>query len=174
MNRVDVGWFLAVVLGVVSQASLAAESAALNRLTACSQEKDNAARLACYDREIVHVAEQPPATLTQCAATVSVGAAKSAQDSFGVPGSEVARKQQVNEKEAASELKSLTATVTVISQRPRGELVITLDNGQSWAQKDSQSYFPVKIGDAVAINAGALGSFRMVVSGRSTQVTRTK
>lgn len=174
MNRVGAGWLAAVVLGGASQVSLAAEDGALNRLAACSNEKNDTVRLVCYDREIAQVAPPPHGTATQQAATASVAAAKSAQENFGVQGGGVARRQRAQEKEAGSELKSLTATVAVISQLPRGQLVITLDNGQVWAQKTPQSYFPVKIGDAVEINAGALGSFRMIVSGRSTQVTRMR
>ena len=34
--------------------------------------------------------------------------------------------------------KRMTATVTAIDKRPRGELVVTLDNGQVWAQKSPE------------------------------------
>lgn len=70
--------------------------------------------------------------------------------------------------------KKLTATVTAIERRPRGELVLTLDNGQVWAQKGAGAHFPVKVGDPVAILAGALGSFRLVVANRATAVTRVR
>lgn len=181
MNRVGAVWLAAVILGAASQASIAAEHEALNRLSACASEKDNTVRLACYDREMTQVVARPaaaaPVSASQVAASkehaasAAVGARKSAQENFGVQGSELARKQQEDDKEAAR-LKSLTATVTAVSRRPRGELMVTLDNGQVWAEKTPQAYFPVKIGDSVAINAGALGSYRMVVSGRSAQVTR--
>lgn len=180
MNRVGAIWLVAVILGAASQASVAAEHEALNRLSACASEKDNTVRLACYDREMTQVAARPAAAAPVSASQVgaskehaasAVGARKSAQENFGVQGSELARKQQADDNEAAR-LNSLTGTVTAVSRRPRGELMITLDNGQVWAEKTPQPYFPVKIGDAVTINAGALGSYRMVVSGRSAQVTR--
>jgi hypothetical protein len=70
--------------------------------------------------------------------------------------------------------KKVTAIVTAIERRPRGELVLTLDNGQVWAQKDAGAHFPVKVGDPVAVLAGTLGSFRLVVANRATAVTRVR
>jgi hypothetical protein len=149
------------------------------RLAACSGERDDALRLACYDE----VAQLATAARKQAAPTdASINTKtpqskpeskpESAEDSFGVYGSEVARKRGAEEGKTGTQLKRLTATVTAISKRPRGELVVTLDNGQVWLQKETQSYFPIRIGDEVAITSGALGSFRLAVAGRSTQVTR--
>jgi hypothetical protein len=70
--------------------------------------------------------------------------------------------------------KRATATVTAIEKRPRGELVVTLDNGQVWAQKSADRYFPLKVGDPVAILAGSLGSFRLICGSRATAVTRVQ
>jgi hypothetical protein len=70
--------------------------------------------------------------------------------------------------------KRTTATVTAIDKRPRGELVVTLDNGQVWAQKSPDRYFPLKVGDPVAILAGSLGSFRLIAGSRATPVTRVE
>ena len=66
----------------------------------------------------------------------------------------------------------MSATVAAIDKRPRGELVVTLDNGQVWAQKERGPYFPLKVGDPVAILAGSLGSFRLISGSRATAVTR--
>jgi hypothetical protein len=70
--------------------------------------------------------------------------------------------------------KRMSATVTVIDKRPRGELVVTLDNGQVWAQKSADRYFPLEVGDSVAILAGSLGSFRLICGSRATAVTRVR
>ena len=70
--------------------------------------------------------------------------------------------------------KRMSATVTAIDKRPRGELVVTLDNGQVWAQKSADRYFPLKVGDPVAILSGALGSFRLIAGSRATAVTRVE
>jgi hypothetical protein len=70
--------------------------------------------------------------------------------------------------------KRMSATVTAIDKRPRGELVVTLDNGQVWAQKSADRYFPLEVGDSVAILAGSLGSFRLICGSRATAVTRVQ
>jgi hypothetical protein len=70
--------------------------------------------------------------------------------------------------------KRMSATVTAIDKRPRGELVVTLDNGQVWAQKNPDRYFPLEVGDSVAILAGSLGSFRLIAGSRATPVTRVQ
>ena len=70
--------------------------------------------------------------------------------------------------------KRMSATVTSIDKRPRGELVVTLDNGQVWAQKSADRYFPLEIGDTVEILAGALGSFRLIAGSRAIAVTRVQ
>lgn len=70
--------------------------------------------------------------------------------------------------------KRTSATVKAIDKRPRGELVVTLDNGQVWAQKTAERYFPIEVGDTVEILAGALGSFRLIAGNRATAVTRVQ
>lgn len=70
--------------------------------------------------------------------------------------------------------KRMSATVTAIDKRPRGELVVTLDNGQVWAQKSADRYFPLEVGDPVEILAGSLGSFRLIAGSRATAVTRVQ
>lgn len=162
-----------LVLAVAARVCLAAEPELIGRLEACASERDDAQRLVCYDRE---VAQLVPAARKQAALPAPndapVNTAIPAEDSFGVYGSEVARKRGAEDSKTGTELKRLTATVTAISQRPRGELIVTLDNGQVWLQKKPQSYFPIRIGDEVTITSGALGSFHLAASGRSTQVTR--
>lgn len=70
--------------------------------------------------------------------------------------------------------KRTSATVAAIDKRPRGELVVTLDNGQVWAQKSAERYFPIAVGDSVEILSGALGSFRLIAGNRATAVTRVQ
>lgn len=173
----------ALVLAAAVPVCPAAEPAMTERLAACSGERDDALRLACYDE----VAQLATAARKQAAPTDASMNTKtprskpeskpeSAEDGFGVYGGELARKRDAEDNKTATELKRLTATVTAVSQRPRGELLVTLDNGQVWQQKKPQSYFPIRIGDEVTITSGALGSFHLAVygkmTGRSTQVTR--
>ncbi|HTJ18187.1 MAG TPA: hypothetical protein VL494_15500 [Steroidobacteraceae bacterium] len=132
----------------------AADDDLAQRIAACTREQDDARRLACFDR-----AAAPKVDATQ---------------TFGVHGSELARNRDDDQPEAESAPKRISATVTGIEKRARGELVVTLDNGQVWAQKEIGAYFPLKVGDPVAILAGTLGSFRLIAGNRATAVTRVQ
>src|SRR5262245_6605364 len=94
----------------------------------CSTEKDDARRLACYDREVARARESvPPAAAHDTAAVAGTAAAgtaaagtASADDNFG------------KREDKPPEKKAVTATVTEVRSKPYGELVVTLDNGQVW------------------------------------------
>jgi hypothetical protein len=76
-------------------------------------------------------------------------------------------------KQRAGKPQAMTAVVTKIAQRPRGELVMTLDNGQVWVQNEAAAYFPLKAGDKVEISVGMLDSYVLWAPfKRSTKVTR--
>jgi len=91
-----------------------------------------------------------------------------------VHGSELARNRDDGKPAAEGPPKRISAKVTAIDKRARGELVVTLDNGQVWAQKETGAFFPLKVGDPVAILAGTLGSFRLIAGNRATAVTRVQ
>ena len=177
--------------------AMAATAPTPDGLRACMAENDDARRLACYDRELNRrastdapaVAIPAGAASTASAASGSKGAGSAAavsaapvaavaeavpHNDFGVRGSEVARQreqQQPDDPQAAL----LTAKVTEVSKQARGELVITLENGQVWLQKKVESYFPLKSGDQIHISPGALGAYWLKApSGRSTPVTRVR
>lgn len=154
---------------------------------ACMIENDDARRLACYDRELnrhaakdsvaTTVATPPakPAAVSASTTSASTAVNTASPDGFGVRGSEVARQRDQQQRRDNPGGEQLTAKVTAISQQPRGELVMTLENGQVWQQKQSGSYFPLKVGDRISIASGALGSYRLSApSGRSTAVSRIR
>ena len=144
----------ALVAAALAKPALAADDDLAQRIAACTSEQDAARRLACFDR-----AAAPKVDATQ---------------TFGVQGSELARSRDDDKPQSDSAPKRISATVTAIEKRARGELVVTLDNGQVWAQKEVGSYFPLKVGDPVAILAGTLGSFRLIAGNRATAVTRVQ
>jgi hypothetical protein len=201
MSHVMRSSFGAALLATATLAA-AADTELAERVAACARERDDVARLACFDRLTGKTAAsassapaakaaEPAAAATAtpapappkaaatagaagAAATAATPAAKSAAADFGVSGSEVARQRDAEAQKqpgAPEKIDRINAAVTAISKRPRGELVVTLDNGQVWAQKEVQ-YVPVKVGDQVTILAGALHSYKMVVAGRATAVTR--
>jgi hypothetical protein len=122
----------------------------------------------------------PSATVGAAAADTAGAAAAtaaSATDKFGysrgVSPQEVDQQKKVDKEQGLDEI---SATITNLGTQPRGEYVITLDNGQVWAQKVADGRFRLKIGDQVKIRAGSLGAYFMSVgsSDRTTRVTRTR
>jgi hypothetical protein len=153
----------AMLAAMGAQPALAADDDLAKRIAACTREQDDMRRLACFDT---------------AAATSAVGGQEGAAkadptQAFGLQGSELARRRDDGStRESAPD--RITAKVTAIDKRPRGELVFTLDNGQVWMQKEVGGFLPVKAGDSVTVRAGALGSFRLVVGSRATAVTRVR
>jgi len=153
----------ALLAAVVAKPAFAGDDDLAHRIAACTHEHDAALRLACFDR-----AAAPEATSQAAAPKVD------ATQTFGVHGSELARSRDDDKPQSDASPKRISATVTAIEKRPHGELVVTLDNGQVWAQKEVGTYFPLKVGDSVAIVAGTLGSFRLICGSRATAVTRVQ
>ncbi len=195
---------LAMTIMAVLPVANANEHVDIERVIACASERDDARRLVCYDEAVADAkqpsrepaaetsaqvaatkpaAAQPAAPSPGAAAPVtptpapnSAPAPKAATD-FGVTGSAVARQRQQEleqQRNESGKVERITAAVTAVSTKPHGELIITLDNGQVWAQKRKERYFAAKPGDKVTIDAGMLGSYRMVIGSRSTHVTRVK
>jgi hypothetical protein len=154
----------AFLAAAVARPALAADNDLAQRIAACTREHDDARRLACFDRAAAPKAAASQATAPEVDTT----------QTFGVQGSELARNRDDDKPQADSPPKKITATVTGIEKRGHGELVVTLDNGQVWAQKEVGAYFPLKVGDPVAILAGTLGSFRLIAGNRATPVTRVQ
>ncbi|MEZ5498341.1 MAG: hypothetical protein R3E77_02805 [Steroidobacteraceae bacterium] len=152
-------------------------------LRACAAEPDSLKRLNCYDREVARagggLTKSDAASAADQArdATPAVPAAPATpatpEERFGYRG-EITKEAVQREKEKAPSLESLTAKVTDIGRRPRGEMVVTLENGQVWVQKFVDARFQLEEGDTVEIKAASLGSFLMVHGKHSTRVSRVR
>ena len=169
------------------------------QLRHCATVSDPTARLTCYDAlaggpaAAASPAPAAPATASPAAAsatiaappaspvpaspspTPSAAAAPSAPKSpdvsaFGVRNGPLEAKQAKREPERD---KKMLAVVSRVSTLPRGEVVVTLDNGQIWVQLEP-SNFPVKAGDPIEIDVGALGSYVLwqPANRHATKVTR--
>jgi len=68
-------------------------------------------------------------------------------------------------KDKEDEIREITSTVTNVSKRAYGQLVVTLANGHVWTEKDPVQGFRVREGDTLTIRKGTFGGFRMVTSG---------
>jgi hypothetical protein len=190
----------AVLMGSAPQL-VAAESAS-DGVLACAAEADDERRLACFDALAAGLRGDPrPAAAAAPAATAPAAAAPvaaapvAAATAMGSPAAAppptaaAAHPSQAGtlspeeqfglrvdlKEQKKSALTELSATATAISAKPRGEFVITLDNGQVWGEIAPGSKIKVKPGDAVKIEAGTLGSYILIApNGRSSKVTRIR
>ena len=160
-------------LAAIVAASAVAAADPLAEMRACATQSDNARRLACYDAAMNKAPET--ASPVAVAAATAPASTPSAEQSFGYRG-DVAR-QEIEQKEAQEppQLEQLEATISALERQPRGEFVVTLDNGQVWAQKAPESKVRPQVGDVITIKAGTFGSFVLVTAnGRSTRVSRVR
>jgi hypothetical protein len=144
----------------------------------CASLTVASARLACYDALAgsagLNQASAPAPAASSNAAkagagTLAPGAPPApAETQFGVHNGALEAKLVSPQRE-----KRMLAVVRAVSNRPRGELMVTLDNGQVWVQLQASTY-PVKPGDHVEIDVGALGSYVLWCPSirRATKVTR--
>jgi hypothetical protein len=165
------------------------------QMRACRAETDDARRLNCYDRAAATLDKAAASAPTAATATVparpavapaapvassSAAAAPAGPPAASAPAGSGVADFGVSEgplavKRQATGLKEITAVVTAVSARGRGELVLTLDNGQVWAQNEAVEYFPVNVGDKVKIHSAALGSYLLTTPAkRTTKVTRLR
>ncbi len=157
-------------------------------MRSCAAEANDARRLSCYDQAMAELASELPIAVPQSETdgTASPGnraeaappapsmTPQSPEEEFGM-SDKLEREIKKSSGDEAEEIKQLSSTVSDVSRRPRGELLITLENGQIWVETKPSSYFPLKVGDTVKIRRRAFGSFRLTEpSGRSTQVRRVQ
>jgi hypothetical protein len=138
-------------------------------LQACTQEREDSRRLACYDREMGRPGAAP------AAAAASTPAPPASPDkSFGLSPEQL-RKLESSESGHKAKPETLSAILTTVSLRGDGRMVFTLTNGQVWVQGEAYETFRVNVGDAVTIKPGTLGSFHLYASdGVATRVTRAR
>lgn len=157
---------VALLMAVVPEGNARDLSAGLDK---CRAEKDDARRLACYDGLGAHAPDQ-----IAKAGAADADKPKSSEEQFGYEGA-LAREKHDRAKDEARRLGRLEATVTGISTRGDGTLVVTLDNGQVWSQNRPDAFFRLKVGERISIEPGVLGSFLMISPHKRTaRVTRQK
>ena len=158
------------VLSVVAVALLASKAWAADslaqRIEACAQQKDDVARLQCFDREASGLRAERAATATR-------GTAASASPATNPPAHEDATSAVA--PAAAPAGQPVSAHVVSVVKLPRRELRIDLDNGQTWQQLEQDDALSLSPGDSVEIKSAALGSFKLrAPSGISTKVRRIR
>jgi hypothetical protein len=163
----------------------------------CASITEDVARLACYDQAfgrngsrpspapventavaVGAITASPPASGAAAAApatTTAVDAQKKMEDEFGLSDPAKRARAPTPAEALPAEPEHITGRVASIGYRTTGQLVVTLDSGQTWTQIESVTQARFKPGDEVTIKKAALGSFLMVGSQRvAMRVRRIK
>ena len=181
-------WLLSAALAWVEAVPPAVAQTLPPSLDACSAQTDAGQRLACYDREVarLHQLQQgtsaaaatppsPPPSVIPPAATYAPPNPNDpvAIDRFGLTPDMQHQRQE--EGRAPQELTQITAHVTSVHYRPRGEIMVGLDNGQTWEQAEYDGDVSMSVGETVTIKAGALSAYYLKPhAGRIVRVRRIR
>ncbi len=152
----------------------------------CALVAEEAARLACYDAAFGKPSATTRAATASDARSVqaAVGATAAAvvapatetvssgpHESFGL--SEADKRARTLQESAKRT--NVSSKVTQVSSRPEGQLLLTLEDGQVWAQLERDTRFRARPGDRVTIRKASLGSYLLVGPDRiATRVRRVK
>jgi hypothetical protein len=176
MNRCVSAAAFAALLAAMGSAPAGAADNATEALLSCADESDDARRLRCFDAVVAGWRNAPaaPATAAAASAAPPPAATPAAASAAPTPEAKFGARGDIK-PDSHEELQELVATVTAVGAKPHGEIIVTLDNGQVWAEIAASSRIKVKTGETVKIRRGALGSFWLVApNGRSGKVTRIR
>ena len=191
-------WLIQALFAAVlaTSGSQFAHAAAPAWAAECAATDDDAARLACYDahntpRKAAAQARISPPANTQASAKPQDSTLATAQDSVpataqdsasakaqgaappAAPGRDFGLPKRESAAAKAAEPADLVAHVASVSERLTGELLLKLDNGQSWVQAQRKSGARIKAGERVSIAEGAFGGYLLRSdSGVSMRVRR--
>jgi hypothetical protein len=132
----------------------------IQTVKSCSQIKNDLKRLVCFDKavageEVTQKQSTVPAEIADNKAVPPTPPALSSKEDFGLEYKQIA--------ESGS---AITSKVTKVSTKPRGELIINLENGHVWHQTGNDR-FKLNEGETVTITRGVFNSFTLKVDGRN-------
>ncbi|OFC69764.1 hypothetical protein [Alteromonas confluentis] len=166
----------AVLLTIVSSASQA--ETVVEAMQECRNESNDLKRLICFDnvaesmnifagadQSVDDVANARPAQAPVVAATSAPASSNTQAASAPQQGPTFGM-----EMNTESLQKSMSATVTEVSSSPRGDFIITLDNGMVWRQNGESANYKMKVGDGITIERGFMNAFYLTKEGRSGRV----
>ncbi len=154
---------LAIFPTMAHAAEAPARAPAVQSVIDCRKIEDSAQRLACYDNAVGAMAK---ADETGDLVTVDRAQRQTIRRQafgFNMPSLSMFDKGQKLE-----ENERLTAKIASASQTGNGKWAIRLDDGALWLQTDDSTLYPApKPGQSVLIRKGALGSFFVIIDGKS-------
>jgi len=177
---------VATAIALSSVAAAAFSQALPPPVLACASVDNDIARLECFDREVARFGgaatvvaptqsiapSGPPPTANVATAPQTEVAPPNAD--FGLSG-DLRRRKIEEERKTRPVAEELTAVVTKVTERPHGELVLELDNGQVWTQPEKKFGTIIKAGEKVRITQGAMNSFFLSTdAGTTTRIRRIR
>lgn len=173
--------FLTLV-GFILALTAFGEENTLSQALDCTALKDDSERLECFDNEAsgrqpteASIPAAPPDETAIPAAPPDESAAALSESSIDDFGMNAKLASQSGGNREPTELSEISATVTDVYQRPYGEYVVTLDNGQVWTEKTHKFGLTIREGDTLIIRKGSFGGYKMVGGGnRSSASVRVR
>lgn len=151
---------------LLAQTAWSADSLA-QRIEACAQHQDDAARLRCFDGEAraLRAEHANAATPAPPKAIAGIKPAETPRPS----------RDPAPPRDNPASNQPVTARVISISKTPTLQRRIELDNGQVWQENEHDKSLLLAAGDSVQIQSGALRSFVLrAPSGAQTHVRRIR
>lgn len=150
--KISITVLLGISLVLIAESAFSAEDNELsNGLSDCLSEVLDDERLACFDQLAKnHLKLSAPQLDKEIA--LSPVQAKLKEKQLIADFS----KEDLIKTDEEKGLDSITSTITKIKKLLRGRLIIDLENGQQWEQKDS-AQIKLKEGDLILLKKGALG-----------------
>lgn len=173
----------AVLIGLVAATPGAAQESEFEH---CAKLESDTERLACFDATIKErraPATAPARAEVSTAAPASplpetepeLSAAPGQANSQKPPGAIEPSRQQDEKRTAERELpREYTAVVVAMRQRPHGQMVVTLKNGEVWSEQFASRAFLVDVGDTITMKKSRFTpAYRLVApGGRGYKMTR--
>ena len=142
-------------LRLVAALTICSQVHAAGPVHRCAELRDDAERLACYDAEF-----------GKPTAAVPTPASESTEKDFGLAAHGTPQQPEIS---------SVTSVVATVAHQRDGRFLVTLANGQRWAQSELESKASVEAGDTVTVRRASFGSFLIVTkAGIATRVKRVK
>lgn len=121
----------------------------------CGAEKDDALRLACFDREVA-------------ARRAAMTAAHEPAEGNGAPQSTQLHKARQAQRESGEPAVPVVARVIAVHQVGAQEFTFELDNGQVWRQLEPLAGLEIRVQDSIKIVPGVLGAFFLTTGQKQT------
>lgn len=147
-------------------AALAAEPGILG----CAEIKDDMARLACFDGEVVKLRQAREAESRDSVTFFGLFGGRSKTE-----GAEAEKPAETaRESLSVPKVTEVTATIVSVSQDGGGHAIIITDNGQVWRTIEADVVRGAREGAEVHIRTSSFNGFRLTVTGRSGEYRVTR